>query len=165
VQGMAVALIYLLFGAPDLSFTQFIVEILSVVIFALVMTRLHLNRPDQRPARAVLRDGIIAIAGGIGVVLVLVAIVARPLDSRLNTFFETNSVALAHGRNIVNVILVDFRGLDTLGEISVVMTAGLAILALIATGRRLKPASLQTSETKRPKRASTVKRRRAGDAA
>ena len=165
VQGMAVALIYLLFGAPDLSFTQFIVEILSVVIFALVMTRLQLNRPDQRPASAVLRDGIVAIAAGVGAVLVLVAVVARPLDSRLNTFFETNSVALAHGRNIVNVILVDFRGLDTLGEISVVMTAGLAILALIATGRQLKPAGPRRSEAKRRKRASTGKRSRVGDAA
>ena len=52
-------------------------------------------------------------------------------DGRLGAFFADNSVALAHGRNIVNVILVDFRGLDTLGEISVVMTAGIGILALL----------------------------------
>ena len=54
-----------------------------------------------------------------------------PSTRTLSKFFEAHSLAIAHGRNIVNVIIVDFRGLDTLGEIAVVMIAGLAILALI----------------------------------
>ena len=54
-----------------------------------------------------------------------------PFDARLSDFFAEHSRAIAHGRNIVNVIIVDFRGLDTLGEIAVVMVAGLAILALL----------------------------------
>jgi multicomponent Na+:H+ antiporter subunit A len=59
-----------------------------------------------------------------------------PFNTALSDFFAAHSRAIAHGRNIVNVIIVDFRGLDTLGEISVVMIAGLAILALIhMTGR------------------------------
>ena len=59
-----------------------------------------------------------------------------PFDAALSEFFSAHSRAIAHGRNIVNVIIVDFRGLDTLGEIAVVMIAGLAILALIRmTGR------------------------------
>ena len=62
-----------------------------------------------------------------------------PLDLRLSSFFNAHSVPLAHGHNVVNVILVDFRGLDTLGEISVVMTAGIAILALIRGAKRRKP--------------------------
>ena len=56
---------------------------------------------------------------------------AAPFDDTLSKFYEAHSLDLAHGRNIVNVIIVDFRGLDTLGEIAVVMVAGLAILALI----------------------------------
>ena len=131
IQGFAVALLFLLFGAPDLSFTQFMVETLSVVILALVMTRLRLSPVDHRPARA---EGAGPHRG-------------RRLRPRLRAasaeghatavrrhaveFFEAHSLALAHGRNIVNVIIVDFRGLDTLGEIAVVMIAGLAILALI----------------------------------
>lgn len=139
VQGLAVALLYLLFGAPDLSFTQFMVEILSVVILALVMTRLDLDGADPRPLEDWVRDGGVALLGGIAVTALLWAVIEGPLDLRLSTFFNAHSVPLAHGHNIVNVILVDFRGLDTLGEISVVMTAGVAILALIRGAKRRKP--------------------------
>ncbi|HTJ57661.1 MAG TPA: hydrogen gas-evolving membrane-bound hydrogenase subunit E, partial [Devosiaceae bacterium] len=72
-----------------------------------------------------------------GVTAVLLAVLAVPFDPRLGDFFAANSVPLAHGRNIVNVILVDFRGLDTLGEISVVMGAAIAVSVLVVGGRRL----------------------------
>jgi multicomponent Na+:H+ antiporter subunit A len=136
VQGLALAMIFLLFGAPDLAFTQFMVEILSVVILALVMTRLHLDTRDTREFEDLMRDGGIALLCGVGVTLLLFAVLNGTFDPRLSDFFNANSVPIAHGRNIVNVILVDFRGLDTLGEISVVMTAGIAVLALIRGGRR-----------------------------
>jgi multicomponent Na+:H+ antiporter subunit A len=74
---------------------------------------------------------VVALACGGGLFLLLSKVVALPFDGTLTAFFEANAKAIAHGRNIVNVIIVDFRGLDTLGEIAVVMTAGLAILALI----------------------------------
>lgn len=131
IQGFAIAVIFMLFGAPDLSFTQFMVETLSVVILALAMTRLHLEQRDSRVFEEVLRDGTIAVVCGVGVTLLLITILQTPLDMRLTDLFAQTSVPIAHGHNIVNVILVDYRGLDTLGEISVVMTAGIAILALI----------------------------------
>ncbi|MDB4872441.1 MAG: Na(+) antiporter subunit, partial [Gemmatimonadales bacterium] len=131
VQGLAVALIFLLQGAPDLSFTQFMVEIVSVAILALVMTQLDLDHGDPRDFEGRLRDGILAVVCGGGLTVLLLAVLANPFDPRLSDFFSKNSAALAHGRNIVNVILVDFRGLDTLGEISVVMAAGIAVLALL----------------------------------
>jgi len=140
IQGFAVALLFLLFGAPDLSFTQFMIETLSVVILALVMTRLHLVPTDRRTFGLKLRDGVVAIACGLGAGLLLLKVVQLPFDDRLTQFFNTYSLALAHGRNIVNVIIVDFRGLDTLGEISVVMIAGLAILALIRIAKKPSPA-------------------------
>lgn len=131
IQGFAVALIFMLLGAPDLSFTQFMVETLSVVILTLVMTRLRLSPSDHRPLGQKIYD--IAIAGGCGAALglLLLKVTQLPFDTTLSVFFTENSRVIAHGRNIVNVILVDFRGLDTLGEIAVVMVAGLAILALI----------------------------------
>ncbi|GAB5376326.1 MAG: putative monovalent cation/H+ antiporter subunit A [Acuticoccus sp.] len=135
IQGVMVALIFMLFGAPDLSFTQFMVETLSVVILALVMTRLELRASDHRPRRESLRDGVVAIACGFGFFLALFSILQTPLNERLSQFFLENAYSIAHGKNVVNVILVDFRALDTLGEIAVVMAAGLAILALI----RLRP--------------------------
>ncbi|MBW8284289.1 MAG: DUF4040 domain-containing protein, partial [Rhizobium sp.] len=131
IQGFAVAVIFLLFGAPDLSFTQFMVETLSVVILALVMTRLRLSPSDHRTWTQVLGDGSIAIAAGLGFTLMLLKSTQAPFDTALTDFFNAYSKVIAHGANVVNVIIVDFRGTDTLGEISVVMITGLAILALI----------------------------------
>lgn len=131
IQGFAVAIIFMLFGAPDLSFTQFMVETLSVVILALVMTRLHLDQTDSRMRNDRIKDGVIAVAGGFGVMALMFYVLQGEFDGRLTDLFAATSVPIAHGHNIVNVILVDYRGIDTLGEITVVMGAGIAILALI----------------------------------
>jgi multicomponent Na+:H+ antiporter subunit A len=145
IQGFAVALLFLLLGAPDLSFTQFMVETLSVVILALVMTRLRLHPSDHRPTPEKLLDMAIAGACGAGFAMVLLKVTQIPFDGTLSEFFSAYSYVIAHGRNIVNVIIVDFRGLDTLGEIAVVMITGLAILALI----RIKiPRSADATEGK-----------------
>lgn len=136
IQGFAVAVIFLLFGAPDLSFTQFMVETLSVVILTLVMTRLRLSPSDHRGLGQKLLDSTIAIACGTGFALFLMRATQASFDNRLTDFYNTYSKVIAHGANVVNVIIVDFRGTDTLGEIAVVMITGLAILALI----RIRPA-------------------------
>jgi multicomponent Na+:H+ antiporter subunit A len=154
VQGLGVAILYMLFGAPDLSFTQFMVEILSVVILALVMTRLRLDNVDPRPLEDLLRDGALALIAGVSLTLVLFAVIEGPFDPRLSRFFEANSAPVAHGHNVVNVIIVDFRGLDTLGEISVLMTAGIAIVALIRSARKAAPAP----EPAAPDEAAAAKR-------
>ncbi len=144
IQGFAVALIYLLFGAPDLSFTQFMVETLSVVILALVMTRLNLKPTDARSSKGKVFDLSLSVLCGAGVSMLLMSIVQLPFDLTLSEFFTQYSRSIAHGRNIVNVILVDFRGFDTIGEISVVMVAGLTVLAL--TRVRSKTKSNSTTE-------------------
>jgi multicomponent Na+:H+ antiporter subunit A len=144
VQGVALALIFLMFGAPDLAFTQLMVEILAVAILAFVMTRLRLDNHDPRPFEDWLRDGAMAIACGVGVSLLLMRVLSGVLDTRLSDFFTATSVPIAHGHNIVNVILVDYRGFDTLGEVSVVMGAAMAILALMRMARNDKPARKPT---------------------
>jgi multicomponent Na+:H+ antiporter subunit A len=149
VQGTAVALIFLLFGAPDLAFTQLMVEILSVVILTFVMTRLRLDQRDHRPFEDWARDGTLAAVCGLGVSLLLMLVLTGTLDTRLSDYFTATSVPIAHGHNIVNVILVDYRGFDTLGEIAVVMGAGMAILALLR--RQKNPPSVQPPVA--PKRA------------
>lgn len=156
IQGFAVALIFMLFGAPDLSFTQFMVEVLSVVILALVMTRLHLNQGDRRMLEPAIRDGAVALVCAVGISMLLLVVLQTPLDMHLTDLFAATSVPVAHGHNVVNVILVDYRGLDTLGEISVVMTAGIAIFALI----RMRGGGPQTGVglLKRKRRARKAKR-------
>ncbi|MEQ8479622.1 MAG: putative monovalent cation/H+ antiporter subunit A [Hoeflea sp.] len=131
VQGFAVALLFMLFGAPDLSFTQFMVETLAVVILALVMTRLKLTASDHRSTRDKVVDGSLSLACGAGFGLYLLAVTQQPFDPFISEFFAQYSKIVAHGTNVVNVILVDFRGTDTLGEIAVVMVTGLAVLSLI----------------------------------
>lgn len=139
IQGFSVAVIFLLYGAPDLAFTQFMIETLAVVILALVMTRLRLSPTDHRPFRQTLPDAAIAIACGLGAGLLLLKVTQVPFNTALSDFFAQYSKTIAHGANIVNVIIVDFRGTDTLGEIAVVMIAGLAVLSLV----RLRAGSLR----------------------
>jgi multicomponent Na+:H+ antiporter subunit A len=153
IQGTAVALVFLLFAAPDLAFTQFMVEILSVVILALVMTRLRLDERDHRQFEDLARDGTLALVCGAGVSLLLMVVLSGPLDTRLPDLFAATSVPVAHGHNIVNVILVDYRGLDTLGEISVVMGAGIAVMVLLR--RRAKPVTPPGPAPRRRQRAAS----------
>jgi multicomponent Na+:H+ antiporter subunit A len=130
VVGFGIALIYILYGAPDLAKTQFAIETLTVVLFVLVLYRLpRFANYSGKPTRA--RDLIVALSVGALMTTLLLAVVAVPRDSRLAGFFAENSVLLAKGRNIVNVILVDFRGLDTLGEITVLSVAAIGVFALL----------------------------------
>lgn len=129
VVGFGVALLYVLFGAPDLAMTQFLVETITVIVLVLVFY--HLPRfAVLSTARARMRDAAIAIAvGGLMSMLVLAA-TSTPEPRHVSAFYAQTSVA-AHGRNVVNVILVDFRALDTLGEITVLAVAGIGVYALL----------------------------------
>jgi multicomponent Na+:H+ antiporter subunit A len=139
--GFCVALVFMLFGAPDVAFTQFSVETLMVVVLATTLTRLPLPQRDRRTPRQKGMDAAIAIVVGIAVTAVLLAILATPLDLRLSQWFGENSLLAAHGRNIVNVILVDFRALDTLGETTVLALAAFAVHALLRAGGEQAPAT------------------------
>ncbi|MBV9787961.1 MAG: DUF4040 domain-containing protein, partial [Chloroflexi bacterium] len=135
IVGYGVALIYILYGAPDLAMTQILVETLTVLLFVLAFY--HLPRINSFSSRATrVRDALIAVGiGGLMTLLVLAA-TATPPQSRLAGFFAENSKTLAHGSNIVNVILVDFRGLDTLGEVTVLSIAAFGVYALLKLGRQ-----------------------------
>jgi len=130
VIGFAVALIFLTFGAPDLAITQFSVETLAVIVFVLVLRKLPKFQPYTRlPDR--LRDGLLAGAVGLGMSIFAYAILSHPVDKTVSTFYALNSYLEARGRNVVNVILVDFRSLDTLGEIAVLLVAAVGIIAML----------------------------------
>lgn len=135
VVGYGVALIYILYGAPDLAMTQILVETLTVLLFVLAFHHLPRFQNISRPLGR-LRDALIALGvGGLMTALVLATSVTPPA-SRLADFFAEKSKPVAHGSNIVNVILVDFRGLDTLGEVTVLATAAFGVYALLKLGRR-----------------------------
>jgi len=130
VVGIGVALIFIMFSAPDVAITQLLVETLVVVLVAVAMLKLpHLNlrgEGSRRPIHAVL-----ALIVGTLTTVVLVAVLNTNLSLHITEYFEMASWPDAYGRNIVNVILVDFRALDTFGEIAVVVIAALAAYALL----------------------------------
>lgn len=128
--GYGVALIYLLFGAPDLAMTQFLIESLTVILFVLAFYHLP-HFAQLTPKRSRLRDLLVALfVGGLMTALVL-SMVGVQLHPSIADYFVENSLPVAHGRNIVNVILVDFRGIDTLGEITVLGIASIGVYALL----------------------------------
>jgi multicomponent Na+:H+ antiporter subunit A len=134
VVGYGVAVMYALLGAPDLAMTQFAVETLTVVIFVLVFSRLRgFADLSSRFVRA--RDACVAIAAGALVTTLVLFIGASGTTSRLAAYFADAAPRLAHGDNIVNVILVDFRGFDTMGEITVLATVAIGVRALLLIGR------------------------------
>ena len=130
VVGYGVALLFIVFGAPDLAMTQFMVETLTVILFVLVFYHFpRFARLSSTPART--RDAIVAGAFGLMMTIITLVSAAIPLDPTVSRFYAANSYPLAHGRNIVNVILVDFRALDTLGEVTVLGVAAMGVFALL----------------------------------
>jgi multicomponent K+:H+ antiporter subunit A len=136
VVGYGVAVMYALLGAPDLAMTQFAVETLTVVIFVLVFS--HLRGFADLSSRFVrVRDAFVAIAVGALVTTLVLFIGSSGTTSRLSKYFAEVAPGQGHGSNVVNVILVDFRGFDTLGEITVVGIVALTVYKLL---RRFRPA-------------------------
>ena len=134
VVGYSIALLFLVFGAPDLAMTQFLFETLSVLIFLRVLW--GLPKTTQRSSTSTrLRDAL--LAGSIGVTMTLLVLVAttEQFSDPISAFYRDASYLEAFGRNVVNVILVDFRGIDTLGEITVLAVAAMGVVALL----RMRP--------------------------
>ncbi len=134
VVGFMTTLVFMLYSAPDVAKTLLLVETLMVVFVVLLIRHIPgLMTVPQHPIRRKLLHGAIAGVIGMSVTALLINITAQPLDSTLADFFAENSVPGGHGRNIVNVILVDFRAFDTLGEVIVVVMAGIAAVSLLKT--------------------------------
>jgi multicomponent Na+:H+ antiporter subunit A len=131
VVGYAIALIFILFGAPDLAMTQFSIETLSIILLVLVLYRLP-RFTNFSTIREKSWDMIVAVSGGALMTLLVLIVTALPSSkSRLTPFFAEASYTLAKGHNVVNVILVDFRGFDTMGEITVLGIAAIGVFGLL----------------------------------
>jgi multicomponent K+:H+ antiporter subunit A len=140
IVGLMVSVAFTRFSAPDLALTQLTVEVVTVVLLMLALFFLPHRTPRESSSLRLVRD--VGIASAIGVIIgsICYAILTRPLNS-ISEFFIANSKTGGGGTNVVNVILVDFRGFDTLGEIIVLGIAALGIFKLLINLPLFMPAS------------------------
>ena len=140
--GLAVSLTFLWFSAPDLALTQLAVEVVTTVLFLLGLRWLPKRRPEEaehlglrvRARRA--RDFVVSLVAGGGMAVLAYAMMTRPAPQSISPFFIDRALPEGGGTNVVNVMLVDFRGFDTMGEITVLGIVGLTVYALL---RRFRP--------------------------
>jgi multicomponent K+:H+ antiporter subunit A len=136
VVGLVASLAFVRFSAPDLALTQISVEVVTIILLMLALYFLPQITPHESDWSKVGRDLVLAIGTGVTIGVFTLAILTRPYDLSLADFFVANSLSGGGGHNVVNVILVDFRGFDTMGEITVLAIAGLGVY-LMLDGLRL----------------------------
>ncbi|MBZ2206947.1 monovalent cation/H+ antiporter subunit A [Massilia soli] len=143
--GLVTSVTFLWLSAPDLALTQLMVETVTTV---LILLGLRWLPPRRRPAHLAgtipgatwlrrSRDGLVAAAGGLGLAAASYAVLTQPQVPSIRDFFVLRALPEGGGANVVNVLLVDFRGFDTLGEITVLSAVALTVYALL---RRFRPA-------------------------
>jgi multicomponent K+:H+ antiporter subunit A len=138
VIGLVSALCFISFSAPDLALTQLTVEAVSTVILLMGLALLPRQTPRESGSGRRLRDGSLALAGGAAIAWLTWVMLTRDHDS-ISWYFLNQSAIAGGGTNVVNVILVDFRGYDTMGEITVLGIAAVGVLALMDGMRTRRP--------------------------
>ena len=138
VIGLVTALAFVGFSAPDLALTQLSVEVVSTVLLLMGLALLPSQTPMESSTARKIRDGSLALIGGAGMAWLTWMMLTRDHDS-IAWYFLNQSAIAGGGTNVVNVILVDFRGYDTFGEITVLGIAAIGVLALMDGMRTRRP--------------------------
>jgi len=130
VVGLSICLIFVFYSAPDLAMTQFSIDTLTVILFVLVLYKLpkYLKLSDYKTR---VRDGVLSSVFGLIITVLALEVLSEPVSKQVGEFYAANSYVEAHGKNVVNVILVDFRGADTLIEVSVLSIAAVGVFGLM----------------------------------
>ena len=130
IVGYAICLIFVFYGAPDLAMTQFAIDTLTVVLFVLVLFKLpsFLNFSNRKIQ---IRDAVVSISFGTLIALITLQALVYPSDKEISKFYADHTYTLAKGKNVVNVILVDFRGFDTLIETIVLSIAAIGVYSIL----------------------------------
>ncbi len=133
--GLAVSLAFAFLSAPDLALTQLLVEMVSLALMLLGLHYLPARAPPERAPWRKARDAAVAVAAGLGLALLAYAVMTHRTPDPASAGMLARALPEAYGRNVVNVILVDFRGFDTFGEITVFAIAALIVHALLRRAR------------------------------
>ena len=138
VVGLMVSLAFARLSAPDLAMTQVSVEVVTIILLMLALYYLPPSTPVEQSQARKVRDIVIAGVAGVGMTVITLAMLTSPFSS-ISDYFLENSKPGGGGTNVVNVILVDFRGFDTLGEITVLAIAALGIFAMLRNRQLIAP--------------------------
>lgn len=130
VVGYSICLIFVVYGAPDLAMTQFAIDTLTVVLFVLVLFKLPSFLKLSNSKNKV-RDGIVSTLFGILIAIITLQATLYPSNKEISKFYAENAYLLAKGKNVVNVILVDYRGIDTMIETIVLSIAAIGVLSIL----------------------------------
>ncbi len=128
--GLVVTMVFICFSAPDLALTQITVDVVTTVLLLMSLSLLPQLTPYESSVSRRWRDALIAIIAGLGIAWISWLIMTRDHNS-ISWFFMQQSIPLGGGTNVVNVILVDFRGFDTFGEITVLGIAAIGTLCMM----------------------------------
>ena len=129
--GYTVSLFYVVFRAPDLALTQLVIETVSVALFLLCFYHLPRNARKKESIPFKISNAVISVLVGLVVMLIAIASYSTKLFDSISPYYVDNTYIKAAGENMVNVILVDFRGFDTLFEITVLAIAAIGIYSMI----------------------------------
>lgn len=130
MMSFSICMIFMMYSAPDLAMTQFSIDTLTVVLFVLILYKLPYYLKIHSPKIKII-DGVLALGFGTMMTLICLEVLSQPQNKMISDFYALKSYVLAHGKNIVNVILVDFRGGDTIVEIVVLSIAAIGVFGLI----------------------------------
>lgn len=128
--GYCICLIFVFYGAPDLAMTQFTIDTLTVILFVLVLFKLP-PFLTFRNKKIIFRDILVSSGFGILIMIITLQALVSPATKETSVFYAENAYTLAKGKNVVNVILVDFRGFDTFVETIVLSIAALGVYSLL----------------------------------
>jgi multicomponent K+:H+ antiporter subunit A len=152
VVGLIVSLTFIYLSGPDLGLTQLAVEVVAILLMLLSLYVLPQRTPVESTVGRRTRDAIIAVLAGVGAGALAWGVMTRPQES-ISRYFLDKSLSEGGGTNVVNVILVDFRGFDTMGEISVLVIAALGIVTILG---RQRPTSSSTGQSLAEERYPTM---------
>ncbi|MCP5464260.1 MAG: DUF4040 domain-containing protein [Deltaproteobacteria bacterium] len=142
IAGFLITFFFVLYKAPDLALTQILIEVVSLVLVLLLFTKLPTSemidsKKFEWGLRKIIQISLSVLVGVVVFFLVLLGVNFATPD-KMGSYFTDNTLALAEGANAVNTVLVDFRGYDTMGEISVLVIAMIGILALLMSKQEVK---------------------------
>lgn len=130
VVGYGISLLFVFYSAPDLAITQFTIDTLTVILFVLVLYRLPRYLRFSKTSFRI-RDATLASFFGLMMILMILEVLEEPGRREIGDYYAANAYLMAKGKNVVNVILVDYRGFDTLVEISVLVIAAIGVFGLL----------------------------------